>query len=155
MDKKELYTLALAQEIRSQRLYSALAKGFQRPANSALFTELVTLEKNHEERLRQAFGAEFPGVEPDPFSWKDPELEGIDPTDPSQLLQYAINREESARAHYLAFAEGAVDGAVKKLLLELADEEENHRSLLLTEHQRILGALQWFDASELDGFMDY
>ncbi len=155
MDKKELYTLALAQEIRSQRLYSALAKSFQHPANSAFFTELVILEKNHEDRLRQAFGVEFPGVEPASLSFKDPDLEGIDPTDPAQLLEYAISREESARAHYLAFAEKADDGDLKKLLLELADEEENHRSLLFTEHQRILGALEWFDPSELDGFMDF
>ncbi|MCB5247538.1 MAG: ferritin family protein [Candidatus Cloacimonetes bacterium] len=155
MDRKELYTLALAQEIRSQRLYSALAQSFKHPANSALFKELTLLEETHETKLRQAFGAEFPEVEPDPLQLKEPELAGIDPSDPAQLLQYAISREEKAQNHYLAFAADADDEDMKKLLLDLAAEEDNHRSLLLTEQQRILGAVQWFDPSELNGFMDY
>lgn len=155
MDRKELYTLALTQEILSQRLYAALAKSFKNPENSAFFRELVVLEETHEDKLREAFGAEFPEVNPDPLKIKDPDLGDLDPTDPSQLLQYAIRREETAHNHYLDFAEQTAVPEAKKLLLGLAEEEDKHRQLLLAENQRILGAITWFDPSELDGFMSF
>ncbi len=153
MDKKELYLIALAQEIRSQRLYAALAKSFSQPANSALFTELQVLEENHEAKLRQAFG--YPQLEPDPLQLMEPDLSGTDLNDPALLLQFAIERETKAGGHYLAFAAETSEPELKQLLLELAAEEDKHRSLLLAEKQRILGALQWFDPSELGGFMDF
>ena len=153
MDTKEIYLLALAQEIRSQRLYSALAKSFGQPATSALFRELVVLEENHEAKLRQAF--DFPGLEPEPLQLKEPDLAGIDLADPAQLLQFAIGREATAGGHYLTFAEQTSQPDLKQLLLELAAEEDKHRSLLLAEKQRILGALEWYDPSELGGFMDF
>ncbi len=155
MHRKELYTLALAQEIFSQKLYTALAKSFRNPENSTFFHELVVLEEAHEAKLRKAFGGEFPDVNPSPLQLKDPDLGGLDPTDPAQLLQYAIHREETAQHHYLAFADQTSDPEIKKLLLELAEEEDKHRLLLLAENQRILGAITWFDPSELAGFMAF
>ena len=153
MDKKELYLIALAQEIRSQRLYAALAKSFSQPANAALFTELRVLEENHEAKLRQAF--HFPGLEPEPLQLKEPDRSGVDLSDPAQLLQFAIGREAKAGGHYLAFAEQTSEPELKQLLLDLAAEEDKHHTLLLAEKQRILGALEWFDPSELGGFMDF
>ncbi len=155
MDRQELYTLALAQELRSQRLYAALAASFRHPANSAVFTELGELEKAHEVKLRQAFAAEFPGLEPSPEQLRANPPEGLDLSDPACLLDFAIQREDTAQNHYLAFAEATADPDLKALLLSLAAEEENHRVLLLAEKQRILGALEWFDPSELPGFMDF
>jgi rubrerythrin len=155
MDRKGLFNLAITQEIRSQRLYEAMARSFGQPETHALFTELVLLEKNHEEKLRLLFAREFPDETPNPEPGKDRDLADIDVTDPSQLLLFAIGREEMASRLYLSFADVTDDPDIKTLMMQFADEEEKHRSLLLTEMQRILGALEWFDPSELAGYMDF
>lgn len=155
MDKKELYLLALAQEIRSQKLYDALAKSFKNPQNSVFFRELVLLEQAHEARLRESFGPEFPDAEPEAKALKDKDLQGLDLNDPVALLEYAAEREAIAQNHYLAFAEQTSEPKLKAMLLELAEEEDKHRSLLLVELQRIQGSLDWYDPSELAGFMDF
>lgn len=155
MDKKELYLMALAQEIRSQKLYSALAKSFKNPENSAFFRELVLLEEEHEAKLRRSFGPEFPDAEPEARDLKDKDLQGLDLNDPVALLEYAAERETVAQNHYLAFAEKTSQPELKAMLLELAEEEEKHRNLLLAEIQRIQGSLEWFDPSELAGYMDF
>ena len=155
MDRKELYNFAIAQEQRSQRLYQGLARSFGEPETNAFFTELVGLEKEHELKLRSAFSKEFPGEEPEPETQEIKEIPSVDLKDPAQLLQFAITREEEAAKNYYSFAEQTEPVDIKELLLHLAKEEEQHKTLLLTEMQRILGALEWFDPSELDGFMDF
>jgi rubrerythrin len=61
MDRKEAYRIAIEAEMRSQMLYQALAKSFRKPNTSLVFQELVILERNHEEKVRDAFATEFPG----------------------------------------------------------------------------------------------
>ncbi|MCB5224263.1 MAG: ferritin family protein [Candidatus Cloacimonadaceae bacterium] len=155
MDKKDLYLMALTQEIRSQRLYTALSKSFKNPENSAFFRELVQLEEAHEAKLRQSFGHEFPDAQPEPSAIQDKDLQNLDLNDPVALLEYAAQRETDAQNHYLSFAEQVSDPEVKEMLLELAEEEDKHRNLLLAEVQRIQGALAWFDPSELAGYMAF
>ncbi|MBW6513709.1 MAG: ferritin family protein [Candidatus Syntrophosphaera sp.] len=154
MDRKELYRLAISQELRSQNLYLALSKSFRNPQTSALFSELIMLEKTHEEKLRQAFAAEFPGLGIEVESGLAQDLQGLDLGDPQKVLDFAISREDKARQHYEAFAADTRDPELKKMLLKLAVEEDGHKTLLLTEMQRIHGALEWYDPSELNGFMD-
>ncbi|MCB5245979.1 MAG: ferritin family protein [Candidatus Cloacimonadaceae bacterium] len=155
MNRRELYNFAIAQEQRSQKLYQGLAKSFGEPETNSFFTELVNLEKEHELKLRNAFSQEFPGEDPQPESQEIKEIPSVDLKDPAQLLQFAITREEEAAKSYYSFAENTAQPDIRGLLLHLAKEEEQHKTLLLTEMQRILGALEWFDPSELDGFMDF
>lgn len=154
MDRKELYRLALTQEVRSQNLYKALARSFRKPETSSLFTELILLEKTHEDKLREAFAAEFPGQQINVEGNLAQELRGLDLSGPQKVLDFAIGREDNARQQYEAFAANTQNPEMKKMLLKLAAEEEGHKTLLLTEMQRIHGALEWYDPSELNGFMD-
>lgn len=154
MDKRELYRLALAAELRSQELYRTLARSYLHPETSAFFNELVRLEKIHEEKLRKAFARDFPGQRLEAEVKLGHELKELDLTDPQVLLEFALSREELAQSHYLDFAAQAGDPELKILLQHLADEEEQHKNLLLEEMSRIQGALQWFDPSELTGLME-
>lgn len=154
MERYELYRIAISAELASQKLYTALARSFQNPETAAFFTELVTLEKTHEEKLRRAFEDEYPGRKLGQVEAMKHQLDDLDFSDPQALLDYAISREDAARDHYLAFAAETQDGQMKQMLLRFAEEEEGHKTLLQTETQRLLGALQWFDPSELAGFMD-
>ncbi len=155
MDRKELYTMAIDQEVRSQNLYEILAKSFRNSQTSSFFRELLLLEKTHEEKLRQACAREFPGLEIQVEGRLKQDLKGLDVSDPKALLNFAISREETARDHYKDFAAQTQDPGLKEMLLGLADEEEEHKSLLLTEIQRMQGALTWFDPSELNGLMEH
>lgn len=154
MDRQELYRVAITAEVRSQKVYQALAKGFSKAETSSLFKQLVQLETIHEAKLREAMDKEFPGLIFILETGPDPELTGLDLSDPKALLDFAMSREDSAREHYLAFAADTHDPELKEMLLRLASEEEGHKTLLLTEMQRIQGALSWYDPSELNGFMD-
>jgi rubrerythrin len=45
MNRKETYLLALEAEVRSQKLYHALAVSFRRPETSVVFQQLVKMER--------------------------------------------------------------------------------------------------------------
>jgi rubrerythrin len=155
MDRKMIYLAAIGAEIRSQKLYHSLAISFRRPETSAVFQQLVVLEKTHEEKVRAAFQAEFSDSEVPEMPVIDPDLAGIDLKDPKQILEFAMGREDIARGHYLSLAADTRDEEMRKLLLELADEESQHKELLLAEIQHLQGAMQWFDPSELSGLMEH
>lgn len=154
MDRKEAYRTALAAEIRSQKLYHALAVSFRRPETSTVFQQLVIMERNHEEKVRAAFVAEYPDADLDVEAEINTEIRHLNLKDPEVILEYAISREEAAQAGYLALAEGTRDAATKEMLLRFATEEDNHKTVLLAEMQRLQGAMQWFDPSELSGLME-
>jgi rubrerythrin len=154
MDRLEIYRFIITAEVRSQNLYSALAKSFRNPETSALFHELVLLEKNHEEKVRNACATEFPGMQIEVTGSLSMELRKMDFTDPQVILEYAIGREDVAHRHYMNLAEQTRDLSLKEMLLRFAAEEEEHKHLLQTETERIQGILQWFDPSELNGLME-
>ena len=79
---------------------------------------------------------------------------GINLSDPKEVLEYAITREESAHDGYLALAAHATDLEIKSTLLRFAAEEIDHKALLIAEVQRIQGVLTWYDPSELNGLME-
>ncbi|NLO10897.1 MAG: ferritin family protein [Candidatus Cloacimonetes bacterium] len=154
MTRKEIYLMVLEAEIRSQKLYKAMAKSFRRPENSAVFQQLVVLEKNHEEKVRAAFLQEFPNADAYPDPVLEPEFKKLDYSDPAVVLEYAIEREDVARDHYLDLAEGTQDGQLKMMLKTFAAEEEQHKELLQEQLQSLQGAYTWYDPSELTGFME-
>lgn len=114
----------------------------------------MMLEENHEAKLRKAFAQEFPGEK---VELQVPEAviaAGLELKDPAKVLEYAINREEMAHDAYLKLAESATDLQIKSMMLKFASEEIDHKILLLTEMQKLQGALSWYDPSELTGLME-
>jgi len=129
MNRKETFLQAIEAEVRSQKLYHALAISFRRPETSIVFQNLVRMEKNHEEKVRKAYLAEFPG--PDPVVDPQPgEYRHLNLKDPAVVLEYAMSREDIARDHYLILAEDTDDAQLKDMLLLFAREEEQHREVL-------------------------
>jgi rubrerythrin len=154
MNRKEAYQMAIQNEILSQNLYEALAKGFKNPDSSSLFIELITLENIHEDKLRIAFHQEFPLGEICIDADLLPFLKIGDIKEPHQILEFAIAREQAAHDAYQDLAENTADADLQKMLRQLAAEEEGHKELLLTEMQRIQGAVIWYDPSELNGLVE-
>ncbi len=74
--------------------------------------------------------------------------------DPKEVLEFAISKEEEAVELYKDLAEQTKEPDISKQLLQFAQEEESHKVILLSEIQRLQGALQWFDPSELTGLME-
>jgi len=154
MTRQASYIQAIEAEIRSQQLYQALTKSFGTSDTARVFKQLLTLEQNHEAKLRNAFAREFPHSElvlNVPLPVLKP---GINLSDPKEVLEYAITREESAHDGYLALAAHAADLEIKSTLLRFAAEEIDHKALLIAEVQRIQGVLTWYDPSELNGLME-
>ncbi len=154
MDRKETYRVAIQAEIMSQNLYKSLAKSFSKPEATTVFMQLIPYEEMHEAKLRELFNAEFPGEELDLDLQQMPDFKQFKIVEPKQILDFAISREEIAKDIYLKMAAEAKDSETKELLLGFAGEEDNHKTILFTEVQRLQGMIEWFDPSELNGFME-
>ena len=155
MNRKQTYHVVIEAEIRSQLLYKSMAKSFRNPETSAIFQELMVLEKNHEEKMREAFAKEYPGDKVPSFSPRIPEIKDIEMTDPLEVLEFAAGREDMAAEIYRNMAAETEDAEIKALLVNFAAEEEQHKQVIVTEMQRVQGALIWFDPSELDGLLEH
>ncbi len=152
---KEIFNLAIQNEIMSQNLYSALAKSFaSNPDISKVLAGLVPLEKIHEEKLRKAFQKEFPGVTPEVDIKLSHLIKPEDIDDPLAALDFAISREIVAAEIYAKMAASSTDSELMEFLRGLSAEEENHRVLLETEILRIDNLMTWFDPSELNGLVE-
>jgi rubrerythrin len=154
MTRQEGYRTVIEAEIRSQNLYKALAKSFRNADTSAVFNELLILEENHETKVRAAYSREFPNEELHLMDDPSMQISGVNLQEPQEVLEFAISREELAESIYKKMAEDSVDPEIKEMMLQFAAEEMDHKTLLLTEIQRLHGALQWFDPSELNGLME-
>ena len=155
MNRKRTYHVVIEAEIRSQLLYKSMAMSFRSPETSAIFQELMVLEKNHEEKMREAYAKEFPGEKVPAFSPQIPEIKDITLTDPIEVLEFATGREDMAAEIYRNMAAETEDAEIKALLLTFAAEEEQHKQVILAEKQRIQGAMIWFDPSELNGLLEH
>ena len=154
MDKKRAYEAAIEAEIRAQNLYRALMKSFNNPQSEQIYNQLIIFEEFHEDQLRELFAKDFPGEKPQVNENIAPRLDGIKLEDPKAVLEFAITEEERAHEVYSNLADQCEDEATKEILLELAREEERHKEVLYTEVERLEGILQWYDPSELAGYMD-
>jgi rubrerythrin len=154
MNRQEAFRIAIEAEIRSQNLYKALAKSFKNPESEQVFNQLVQYEELHESKMRELFAKEFPGVTLNLMDDLNMELRGVKLDDPQAVLEFAISREELAQNIYLKLAEQTPMGDTRQLLQRFAAEEANHKEVLVVELERIHGILQWYDPSELNGFME-
>lgn len=152
---KEIFNLAIQNEIMSQNLYAALARSFARnPAISQTFAGLVPLEKIHEDKLRKAFQKEFRGDKPEVDTRLSHLIKPEDISDPQKALEFAISRELIAAEIYLKMAASATDDELITFLRDLAAEEEGHKTVLETEILRMDNLMTWFDPSELNGLLE-
>ena len=154
MNRKEAFIMAIEAEIRAQKLYSALAKAFKNTDTATVFDGLVLMERDHEDYMRKLFAKEFPTQEPSVKPQAEHELKGVKLTEPMEVLEFAMSREDLARSAYLSMAETSANPEVKKTLLLFADQEEEHKEVILAEMQKLQGATSWYDPSELNGLME-
>lgn len=154
MNKQTMYQMVIEAEIRAQLLYKSLARAFRNPETSAVFQELVELERIHEEYMRKAFAEEFGGRQPELKKQKEVELKGVKLTDPVEVLRFAQTREDIARDAYLEIAEQAEETELKELMNNFAIQEEGHIQVIQDEIDRLQGSIIWFDPSELNGLME-
>jgi rubrerythrin len=155
MTRQDAFRIAIEAEIRAQNLYRALGKSFKNEETEQFFDQLVKYEEYHEEKMRELFAKEFPQMKLELTQEPDIELRGVKLDDPKALLEFAISREELAQNIYQTMAEQSEDSSIRDLLLRFANEEQHHKELLFAEIEKLHGTLQWFDPSELDGFMEH
>lgn len=154
MTLQDSYSMVIAAEIRAQKMYEALAKSFANPETNNTFNELVVLEKIHEEKVRVAFAQQFPGQKLMFTEDSVKILQNVNLNDPKEVLEFAISKEEESVELYKSMAEQTSEPEIRRQFLHFSKEEEGHKAILLTEIQRLQGALQWFDPSELTGLME-
>jgi rubrerythrin len=153
--RKESFVLAIKAEIMSQNLYTMLAASFKkRPEVSAVFLNLVPMEKIHEDKIRAMFEQEFPDSVISIDTELSHKVKPEDIVDPEKVLEFAISREEAAHQLYTNMADESSDPAAAKLLKSFAEEEENHKIVLQTEILRLEHLMTWFDPSELNGLVE-
>ncbi|PKN78329.1 MAG: hypothetical protein CVU48_08615 [Candidatus Cloacimonetes bacterium HGW-Cloacimonetes-1] len=155
MDRKETFRIAIQAEINSQNLYISLSKSFGKAESATIFSNLVPMEKIHEEKLRAIFESEYPGETLELELNYIPDIKSVDFNEPKNVLEFAISREEKAHAGYVKLAADTADPDLKAMLLRFAEEESYHQTILLTEIQRLQGMIQWYDPSELNGLVEY
>lgn len=154
MNLQEAYRIAIEAEIRSQNLYKALAKIFKTNESASIFNQLLMYEINHEEKMRAYYTELFPNTPLQLMDDLSMELKGLNLSDPKNILEFAISREELAQNIYLKIAEQTPAGEVKDTLLAFANEEFNHKEILFKELERMHGIVDWYDPSELNGLME-
>jgi rubrerythrin len=152
---KEIFNLAIQNEIMSQNLYKVLAHSFTaNPDVSKILLGLIPMEKIHEEKLRKAFQKEFPGAKPEVDTNLSHLVKPTDIDEPGKALEFAISREVIATEIYAKMAASATDPDLVEFLKSLAAEEEFHRIVLETEILRIDNQMTWYDPSELNGMVE-
>ncbi len=155
LDRKETFRLAIQNEIKSQVLYELMSKSFRnKPESSREFEQLIPLEKMHEEKLKSAFKKEFPNEVFHLPPNQKPVMKASDIDEPKKVLEYAISRENDASDTYKDMAQNSTDNDVISLLLQLAKEEEYHRTILEREILLLQGMMTWYDPSELNGLVE-
>ncbi|MDO9576309.1 MAG: ferritin family protein [Candidatus Cloacimonadales bacterium] len=154
--KSDIYQLVIQEEIKAQNLYIALTKALDNEALNRIFTNLIQIEKIHEEKITELFRAEFPKLKLEIDRDLLPELKNTDYLEsPESALNFAIRKEEAAEEIYLELAAKTKTKDMKKLFEKFASDERNHKLLLEDEILRMDGLMTWFDASELNGMMEY
>lgn len=131
---REVLALAISNEEEDGRIYLDFAERLRAdyPASAAVFTAMAAEESEHRRRLfdiyRERFGEHIPlirrqdirgAISPKPI-WQLPEL-NLD-----QVRQQAEMMEAEAARFYRQAAARTTDASVRRLLIDLAEEEARH-----------------------------
>ena len=131
---KQVLERAIQKEIEAQKMYTGLSQKVKDEAVKGALTKLCLEEKGHQNRLEgyleRGLGGGSLSVK-QVVDYKIAELVG--PTEPSadmglkETFLVAANREKAAHALYNGLAEMHPDGEGKRLLLQLAAQELEHK----------------------------
>ncbi len=129
--------LAIANEGKAQALYEDLAKRAKDRLVKAKFKYLSEMERCHKETLTQLFERVTGGNSPRAIEPLGRSPEGPRGSDPEMgihhLLREAILAEEAAHRLYSQIAEKVINPGSRKLFLDLAEEEFQHKVALEAE----------------------
>lgn len=133
----ELLAHALAMETEASERYGELADQMEthrKTAVAAIFRRLEKAEKEHLADLTEMCRkVDLPHIAPWDYKWRDSESpEAIDFTrvhyqlSVREAILLAFDHERKAAEFYAGIARTTTDAEVKKLALELAEEEQEH-----------------------------
>ena len=129
---KDIIKFAIANEVEAQKFYEGAAKKIQDPHLKSMFIQFAEEEKKHREILK---GIYISNLISDYFDeTRDYKIsEGIETPElstdmkPAEALMLAMKKEEAAMVQYAELAESCPDDAKKKLFLDLAAMEREHK----------------------------
>ncbi|MFO7896233.1 MAG: ferritin family protein [Candidatus Cloacimonadales bacterium] len=155
-DKKSIYEMVIQEEIKAQNLYRGLAKAMGKTDSNDIFAKLIKIEELHEETITRLYREDFPKAKLEIDKNLRPDIVAKESLEsPHAALQFAISKEEHAAEIYLELAEKSTAEEHRQLFLKFAEDEKNHKELLLDEVSRLSGSMMWYDEAELNGLMEY
>jgi len=137
LTEQEIIALAISSEDDDARTYASFANALQEqyPASARVFIDMAEEEHEHRRRLTEAYVAKFGDHIP---LIRRSDVAGFVKHQPAWLMKHLSLETVRRRAEvmelenyrfYKQAAERSEDDDVKKLLLELAEEEKGHESL--------------------------
>jgi rubrerythrin len=137
LTEQEIIALAISSEDDDARTYASFADALQEqyPASARVFIDMAEEEHEHRRRLTEAYVAKFGDHIP---LIRRSDVTGFVKHQPAWLMKHLSLETVRKRAEvmelenyrfYKQAAERSSDADVKKLLLELAEEEKDHESL--------------------------
>lgn len=129
---KDIMKFAIQSEVDARKFYEDVAGVLDDQSLKDMFTELANEEKSHQETLKRLYmshaiehffeaGRDYHISE----TLEKPEVsENMKPAD---AIALAMKNEEEAMRQYTEMAEGCPDPEIKKVLLNLASMERNHK----------------------------
>jgi rubrerythrin len=146
LSEQEILALAISNEEEDSRIYRGFAEGLRAPfaASAKVFDEMADEEVRHRNMLfdlyRTKFGEYLPLIRRQDvkgFIQKKP-LWLMRPLGIDEVRKYAETMEYEAARFYRKAAETTRDASVRKLLVELAEIEDQHENLAQKLGRQIL-----------------
>lgn len=148
LTEREILALAITLEEEDQRVYADFADGLREsyPATAKMFEEMEQEESQHRARLieihRQRFGEHIPHVRREDvkgFLTRKP-VWLVRPLGINVVRKQAEVMELEARRFYERAAQRATDASIRKLLGDLASEEQKHYANAESLEEKLLTA---------------
>jgi rubrerythrin len=146
LSERELLALAIGAEEEDGRIYADFSENLREdyPSSAKVFAEMAEEENGHRRRLidlfEQKFGSHIPLVRRHDvrgFIKRKP-IWQLRPLGVDKIRRYAAEMEQDAARFYRLAAERATDTSVRKLLGDLAAEEDKHEHRAEELEEKIL-----------------
>lgn len=153
-DKATLLRYAIKGEVNGHTFYGLLAEQTENPDAKKRLESLRDDEIRHEAVLRNLFKqfvdepvGELPerGLDALATVFDKGKLKGL--KSEIEYINLAIEAERGATKFYMAGKDVIDDAEFKKVLQELADEENSHYELLMAEKEALAGNYFWFSST--------
>jgi rubrerythrin len=139
----EVLEFAIGREVESYELYTYLSQRIENPAMCRICEKFAAMELGHKARLELELikvGRVVSGSEQPIFNisdYTDKEAENPIDLNYKELLVFAIKKEETSIRLYNDLANVVHDKESREVLLELAEEENQHRLRFEIEYNNI------------------